>query len=81
MVSRIKYSVTLLDLLQKGYLNVNDEIFHNWIRGPHKNEKITAKILENGDIQLTENKMKVTSLSSAAFYYTNSPRNGWKWWF
>ena len=81
MASRRRYSVSILDLLQKGYLRVNDEIFHDWIRGPHKNKQITAKILENGDIVILDTEIRFKSLTSAARFYRNSPTNGWKWWF
>lgn len=75
-ISKDKREIKIKNLVDAGILKANIVIYNTY-----KGIKYEAKILENGEIRVLNNKPATfKSPSKAAVYITGNSVNGWVWW-
>lgn len=81
MKNRKNFNVNLQELINEGFINSDEIIYHTWFRGKKKGNIVEAKILKNGNIFLLKEKIEYSSLTEAASHFTGNSVNGWIWWY
>ena len=75
-ISKDKKEIKIRNLIDTGIIKANTIIYNTY-----KGIKYKARILENGEIRVLNNKTaSFKSLSKAAVHITGNSVNGWVWW-